>query len=113
MKAKFNVKNTTLIELCQYLEISSWLEVVDFLDENGGNTENFTFEEWFVMWLVKQNEIMFKKSGHYFTEQGFFDLTQVVPFAPIFHEKEEITDILKRLEDRHIICMKGKTGGSI
>ena len=61
----------TLIDLCKDLEIESWLDMVEYLEENGHDTDNFTFEEWYVLWLVRQNQIIFKLHGHYLTELGF------------------------------------------
>lgn len=103
----------TLIDLCKDLEVDAWLEMVDFLEESGGDTENFTFEEWFVLWLVRQNQLIFKKYGHYFTEQGFYDLSEVIPEAPIFKDKSDITELLQKLESKRIISLKGNYGGKI
>lgn len=107
MKNIVSKEARTLIDICKSLQISKWLEIVDMVEKQGGRTENFSFNDWFVMWLVQQNEVLNRITGEYFSLTGFFDLSQVVPFAPIFNNKEEIEYILKDLIDKGLVTLKG------
>lgn len=104
-------KAKVLIELCKYLEIKVWLNIVAYLNKNGGpdrETDNFSFKEWFGFWLVRQNDVLYQKDGAYFTEQGFYELSQVIPEAPVFEDATEIKEVMKSLMKKGFVGMVGK-----
>lgn len=103
-----NPKFMNLCNICDDLEIEKWLEIVDMLEQHGGETENFSFKDWFVLWLVKQNDVLFRNFNQYFTLQGFFDISEVVPDAPIFKDKEDLNSVLNNLVDKGLVTMRGE-----
>ena len=93
-----------LIKLTQLLEINQWLEMYAQLEDcEGLRTENFTFEEWFALWLVRQNEVLFNACNQSFSDSGFFELSKVIPNAPVFKNVEELQSILTQLRRRGLI----------